>query len=171
MNNLHHKIEKDKYKIRQLSESEAQIYKSMRLEAINEEPAMFRCSVPAEADLTDEQWQERIKFPRAIFCLFEHDKPIGMTSILLINEEEAYLGQSYIKKDYRGLGLSALLYKIRMDWAYQHQVKQLSISHRESNSISKAANQRYGFRYTHRETVNWLDGNTEDALYYTLELP
>ena len=131
---------------------------------------MFRCSVPAEADFTDAEWQERIKYPRAVFGLFENDQMIGMTSILLLNEREGYLGQSYIRKEYRGLGLSVLLYKIRMAWASKLQLKQLKVSHRESNTISKAANQRSGFKYSYRESANWLDGTTEDVLYYVLEL-
>lgn len=158
------------YKIRQLLDGEASIYKSMRLEAIQTEPSMFRCSTPAEADLTDAQWQERVKYPRAVFVLLENDTPIGMTSIIRLNDEEAYLGQSYIKREYRGKRLSALLYKIRMEWAAKPPLKKLIVSHRESNIISKAANQRLGFIYTHRETVNWLDGTTEDVLYYALGL-
>lgn len=57
-----------------------------------------------------------------------------------------------------------------MKWANDLQIKKLSISHRESNIISKAANQRLGFKYTHRETINWLDDTSEDALYYVLDL-
>lgn len=163
-------IEKGNYKIRQLGEDEALIYKSMRLEAIQTEPAMFRSSTPAEADLTDDQWRERIKHPRAVFVLFESDKPVGMTSILLLNETEGYLGQSYIGKEYRGLGLAALLYEARLAWAAELQLERLTVSHRESNTVSKAAIQRSGFKYSYRESVNWLDGTTEDVLYYVLEL-
>nr|WP_199156554.1 GNAT family N-acetyltransferase [Pedobacter sp. ASV2] len=158
------------FNIRQLLISEAILYKSLRLEAINAEPAMFRCTDPPEAELTDSEWKVRIKYPRLVFGLFEHDQPIGMTSILFLNEAEAYLGQSYIRKEYRGLGLSALLYKARMESAVGLQLKRLTVSHRKSNSISKAANQRAGFIFTHLETVNWLDGTTEDALYYALDL-
>ncbi|MFD2581486.1 GNAT family N-acetyltransferase [Pedobacter vanadiisoli] len=163
-------IEMDTYKIRQLHDSEAMLYKAMRLEAIQTEPSMFRCSSPAEADLTDEEWRERVKYPRAVFILLDNEIPIGMTSILRLNEDEAYLGQSYIKKEYRGKGLSGLLYKIRMKWASKLPLKRLTVSHRESNTISKAANQRLGFVFTHREPLNWLDGTTEDVLYYSLEL-
>jgi hypothetical protein len=49
--------------------------------------------------------------------------------------------------------------------------KRLSVSHRESNIASKAANQHFGFRYSHREACNCLDGTTEDVLYYVLDLP
>lgn len=104
------------YTIRQLLENEANLYKTMRLEAIQTEPSMFRCTTPAEADLTDAQWLERIKDPRAVFGLFANDELVGMTSILLLNEEDRYMGQSYIQKEHRGKGLSALFYKIRMAW-------------------------------------------------------
>ena len=158
------------FKIRQLHENEAHLYKAIRLEAIQREPAMFRCSTPVEADLTDAQWQERIKYPRAVLGLFENKNLIGMTSILLLNDKEGYFGQSYIRKEYRGLGLSALLYKIRMAWASKLQLKQLKVSHRESNTISKAAILRSGFTYSYQEKVNWLDGTTEDVLYYILDV-
>lgn len=163
-------IEMDAYKIRQLKDEEAYIYKKMRLEAIHEEPSMFRCSTPAETELTDAQWQERVKYPRAVFVLLYDDMPIGMTSILRLNDKEAYLGQSYIKKEHRAKGLPAILYKIRMEWAFKLSLKRLTVSHRESNMISKAAIQRLGFVFTHRETLHWLDGTTEDALYYVLDL-
>lgn len=170
MRNNQLQIEMGAYSIRQLHDGEAALYKSLRLEAIQTEPSMFRCSTPAEVDLTDAQWQERVKYPRAVFVLLDKDTPIGMTSIIRLNDDEAYLGQSYIKKQYRGKGLSGLLYKIRMEWASNLPLKKLTVSHRESNVISKAANQRLGFIYTHRETLDWLDGTTEDVLYYVLEL-
>lgn len=158
------------YKIRKLQDDEAHLYKLIRLEAIRTEPSMFRRSTPAEADLTEADWQERIKLLRAVFGLFEEEQLIGMTSVLLLNEEEGFLGQSYIRKEHRSKGLAALLYKIRMVWATEMHLKRLSVSHRESNAISKAANQRSGFQYSHREPANWLDGTTEDVLYYVLEL-
>ena len=169
MENEGFQIEIGSYKIRQLHESESDLYKSIRLEAIQKEPSMFRSSVPAEAAITDAEWRERLKFPKAVFGLFENGNIVGMTNIVLLNESEGYLGQSYIRKEYRGLGLSDLLYKIRMAWASKLQLKRLKVSHRESNTISKAANQRFGFKYSYRESVKWLDGTTEDALYYILD--
>lgn len=170
MSNTPLQIEDGAFSIRQLQEHEALLYKSMRLEALQTEPAMFRTSTPAEATLTDADWKERVQHPRAVFVLLENNIPIGMTSILLVDDDVAYLGQSYIKKEFRGKGLAALLYKARMAWAHNLQLKKLTISHRQSNLISKAANQRLGFIYIHSETMNWLDGTVEDVLYYELEL-
>lgn len=158
------------YHIRRLREEEALLYKVMRLEAIQTEPAMFRCTTPAEADLTDEQWLERVKEPRVVFGLWANDELVGMTSILLLNDHEGYLGQSYIQKGHRGQGLSALLYNARIAFALELQLKQLSVSHRESNIASKAANKRFGFQFSHREACDWLDGTSEDVLYYVLDL-
>ncbi|MBC9914532.1 GNAT family N-acetyltransferase [Chitinophaga varians] len=163
-------LETGNYIIRQLLETEAQLYKKIRLEAIYTEPTMFRCTTPAESELTDAEWEERVRHPRAIFGLFKDDELIGMTSILLLNEEEAYLGQSFIRNEYRGIGLSSLFYRIRFAWASKWALKRLTISHRESNNISKAAIRRAGFSYSYRESVNWLDGTTEDVIYYMLEL-
>lgn len=158
------------YKIRQLHENEFLLYKMLRLEAIAEEPSMFRCTLPAETALSENDWKERIKCPRAVFGLFENESPIGMTSIIALDAHIGYLGQSYIRKEYRGIGLSALLFKARMLWAAEMKIKRLTISHRESNLISKAANQRYGFKYSHRESASWQDGAQEDVLYYVLDM-
>lgn len=163
-------VESGIYAIRQLEESEFLLYKNMRLEALNVEPAMFRVTVPPETEITDNEWQERIKEPRAVFGLYAEDVLIGITSIILLDHEEAYLGQSYIKKAHRGKGLSSLFYKIRMDWALAKHLKRIRVSHRESNLASKAANQKFGFRYTHTEPCKWQDGHSEDVLYYVLDL-
>jgi len=158
------------YTIRQLNEEEWPTYKQFRLEALTVEPAMFRITNPLETSLTDDEWQERIKHPRAVFVLEDNTGIVGMTSIILQNEQEAYLGQSYIKKEHRGKGLSTLLYDARMAWANNLELDRLQTSHRETNVVSKAANQRLGFKYTHRESVHWNDGAVEDVLYYTLDL-
>ncbi|MBO9729869.1 MAG: GNAT family N-acetyltransferase [Chitinophaga sp.] len=163
-------LETGHFIIRQLLETEYNLYKSIRLEAIQTEPTMFRCTSPAESELTDVEWKERVRHPRTIFGLYKDYELIGMTSIVLLDEEEGYLGQSYIRKAYRGMGLSTLFYKARFARASKLGLKRLKISHRESNIISKAAIRRAGFTYSYRESVNWLDGTTEDVLYYVLEL-
>jgi hypothetical protein len=74
------------YHIRRLREEEALLYKVMRLEAIQTEPAMFRCTTPAEADLTDEQWLERRKPDGSyVFDYFEKDH-LGSVRVTLTEE-------------------------------------------------------------------------------------
>ena len=63
-----------------------------------------------------------------------------------------------------------MLYEPRIAWAKEKGYKKLIISHRKSNSASKAANQKFGFVYTHSESKTWPDGITEDNVYYELPL-
>jgi RimJ/RimL family protein N-acetyltransferase len=44
------------------------------------------------------------------------------------------------------------------------------VHHRANNIISKAANQKFGFQYTHTDNVLWPDSNYDDRLIYRLAL-
>jgi GNAT superfamily N-acetyltransferase len=162
------------YTIRQLLREDVTQYKSMRLEALQLDRGMFGNSYEYEAGFPQEQWITRLSNPNgACFGLYYGDELIGITGIVVSDEEkpnEAYMTQSYIRKVYRGKGLSKLLYEARLEWARAHRIKCLKIGHRASNQASKSANQRYGFNYTHSESRTWPDGKTEDMLYYELVL-
>jgi GNAT superfamily N-acetyltransferase len=162
------------YTIRQFFSKDVEQYKAMRLEALQLNCGMFGNSYEYEAAFPQEQWIARVSNPNgACFGLYYSDELIGITSIIVADEEkpdEAYMTQSYIRKEYRGRGLSRLLYEARLEWAKAHQIKCLKIGHRANNLASKAANQHYGFNYTHAEPRNWPDGNTEDMFFYELVL-
>ena len=161
------------YTIRRFTRDDCERYKTIRLEALSEEPGFFGNSHATEAAYEESVWKDRLENPLvACFGLYADDILIGLTSILCdkAKPEEAYMTQSYIRKEFRGLGLSRMLYEARLSWAREHGVKRLVVGHRESNVTSKAANQRYGFQYSHRVPRLWPDGITEDMLYYVLEL-
>jgi RimJ/RimL family protein N-acetyltransferase len=161
------------FSIRMFLPEESALYRAIRLEALAEDPGMFGNSHALEAAYPDAFWEERLRSPeRASFGLFAGDTLIGLTSIFRDDADatEAYMTQSYIRQEYRGRGLSRLLYTARLDWAAQNGIRVLTIGHRESNTLSCAANQRFGFRFTHREARTWPDGIKEDMLYYRLEL-
>ncbi len=161
------------YSIRQFNREDIPVYKATRLEALQLEPGMFGNSYALEAAFDEEAWDKRVTSSNnACFGLYHADSVIGITGIVIDAErpDEAYMTQSYIRKPYRGSGLSRMLYEARLSWARQRGLNRLIIGHRESNIISKAANQRYGFRYTHSQSRLWPDGYLEDMLYYVLEL-
>jgi GNAT superfamily N-acetyltransferase len=165
--------QKEVYIIRQLTVADVTAYKAIRLEALQQEPGMFGNSYALESGYTDQHWLDRVSNPNgAIFGLYHTTELIGITAIIIDGEhpEEAYMTQSYIRKTHRGKGLSQLLYKARLEWARERELGRLLIGHRESNLISKAANQRHGFKYAYSAPRTWPDGCTEDMLYYTLEL-
>lgn len=161
------------YTIRQFSIADVDAYKRIRLEALATEPGMFGNSYAMEVALPQEDWINRISLPsNARFGLYCNNELIGLTGIIInaAKPTEAYMTQSYIHKAHRGKGLSAMLYDARIAWARDNSVATLTISHRKSNLVSKAANQHYGFIYHHTESRTWPDGVTEDNICYTLNI-
>ena len=82
--------------------------------------------------------------------LFDDETPIGMTSISIDREDltgkTALLWGSWLAPEYRGKGLSDLMYQSRINWAKaQPNVEKIIVSHRASNLASKYANQKHGF--------------------------
>jgi RimJ/RimL family protein N-acetyltransferase len=161
------------YTIQRFTPANVEAYKAIRLEALQTEPGMYGNSYAMEAAFTDEQWMDRIMKPgQARFGLYAGDELIGLTGIIIEDEEkgDAYMTQSYIRQEHRGQKLSRLLYEARMAWARANGIRRLIISHKATNYASKAANQRFGFCYTHSESRTWPDGSTEDNLFYELIL-
>lgn len=161
------------YHISQFRPEDVDLYRSMRLEALHLEPGMFGNSHAVESAFGPEQWLARLTNPfGACFGLYYGDDLIGITGISGEKDkpEEAYMTQSYIRKAHRGKHLSRMLYEARFNWARARGIKRLIIGHRASNITSKAANQRFGFRYIYSQSRQWPDGATEDMLYYELML-
>lgn len=164
---------KDNYTLRRLLPVEWKEYKSIRLEALQTNPDMFGSNYLKEAAYSQNEWVALLENDaRAIFALYDNDLLIGLTGVALKKEDTttAILFASFIKKQYRGKGLSELFYQARIDWALYKKCKSIVVSHRAGNDISKAANQRFGFIYTHSENVTWPDGISADELMYSLQL-
>ncbi len=159
------------YHIRQFDTNDREIYRSIRLEALLKEPAVYGSNYKREAAFRDEEWEKRLNNPdSASFGLYYGDRLIGTTGIVVSDPGKGTLIASYICKEHRGKGLSSLLYQARIDWAKAIGLTHLIVSHRKSNHASKAANQRFGFRYTHEEITTWPDGIEEANIFYCLDL-
>jgi len=64
-----------------------------------------------------------------------------------------------------------LMYQARINWAKeQPTVEKIIVSHRASNLLSKYANQKHGFVLTHNNEKVWIDGATEDEIFYELKI-
>jgi GNAT superfamily N-acetyltransferase len=161
------------YSIRAFLPEETGAYKTIRLEALLTEPGMFGSNYAREAAFTEEQWLARIINPdAACLGLYCNDELIGITGIMLDKEQQgtAQLTQSYIRKPFRGKGLSGILFETRLEWARERNLKRVEVGNRASNNAAIAANQRFGFRIIRRQPATWPDGGTEDILYYELIL-
>lgn len=162
--------------IKQISEAAWREFSEIRLKALETDPNVFGSNYERESHFTEADWRERLRAKdNAVFMLFDEETPIGMTGVAIDREDPtgktAWLWGSWLAPEYRGKGLSELMYKKRIDWAKsQPNVEKIIVSHRESNLSSKFANQKHGFKFTHVQEKEWVDGNKENEIFYELKI-
>jgi RimJ/RimL family protein N-acetyltransferase len=159
--------------LRQFAPEDWQTFKAIRLEALVKDGWFFGSTYEIESTRTDDMWHNRLSNGgSAIWGLYDGDECIGLTGLYIKADEPdtVMFMASYIRSEYRRKGLSKLYYQTRLAWAREHGFKKARIGHREGNEPSKAANQKFGFRYTHSELMKWPDGTESTDVYYVLEL-
>lgn len=163
----------DNYSLHRLLPSEWAEYKSIRLEALQSNPEMFGSSYLKEVTYSQNDWIALLENDkRAIFVLYNIDSIIGLTGVAIDRDDatSAVLFSSFIRPEHRGKGMARLFYQARIDWAREKKCSSITVSHRAGNEISKAANQRFGFKYTYTKEVTWPDGVSADEVMYVLQL-
>jgi len=164
---------KDNYTLRRLLPSQWEEYKSIRLEALKTNPEMFGSNYAKEVTYRENDWIALLENDsRAMFALYDAQLLIGLTGVTLKKDDAttAILFASFVKPPHRGKGLSKLFFQARIDWARQKKCRLITVSHRAGNTHSKAAIERFGFKYSHAEEVNWPDGGRADELVYLLHM-
>ena len=162
--------------IRQLNENDWREFAQVRLKALLTDPKVFGSNYEKESQMTEADWREKLRAnDNAIFLLYENETPVGVTCVSVdrndSTQKTALLWGSWLAPDFRGKGLSELMYKTRIEWAKrQPTVEKIIVSHRASNLSSKYANQKHGFTLTHKTEKVWTDGVTEDEIFYKLEI-
>lgn len=162
--------------IRQLTEKDWRELSEIRLKALQTDPKVFGSNYEKESKFTETDWRGWLqREDAAVFMLFADEKPIGMTGVSVWREDEtnqtAILIASWLEPEFRGKGLSKLIYQARIDWAKAHPtIKRIIVSHRASNLASKYANQKHRFVFTRTHEKVWSDGITEDEVCYELKI-
>jgi len=161
---------------RPLTPPEWSIVKDLRLFALKTEPGVFVSSFDSEAILSPEEWQETIQGDdHQVFGLFDGERLIGLTAVFTSRDDPsgqtALLAYSFIHPQYRGLGLSRLLYKARLDWVKSRpEFMRIVVSHRASNERSQRAILRHGFVPSGEAERTWPDGTTDGEIFYDMSL-
>ncbi|HEY1709111.1 MAG TPA: GNAT family N-acetyltransferase [Rhizomicrobium sp.] len=158
--------------IRALDPAEWEMLRDFRLQALKSMPGVFMGRFEDSVDRPEAEWRDFIRGPfNQAFGLFDGDTLIGITAVFQWREdpsgESALLAASFILERYRGRHLSRLLYDARLNWiARQPVFKRVVVGHRQSNEVSRRANQRYGFTEFRRAARVWPDGTREDEILY-----
>ena len=161
------------YALERLLPSQWEEYKAIRLQALQTNPETFGSTFVKEAAYTQDDWISLLENQsRAVFALYYSTSIIGLCGVAVKKEDRAtaILFSAFIKIPFRGKGLSKMFYQTRIDWARQQGCTSITVSHRIGNERSKAANQRFGFKFSYANEVTWPDGLQEDELIYALQL-
>lgn len=161
---------------KQLGEDDWQILRDTRLTALHTDPNVFASNYDIEVQFSEENWKKNLRNPNyGIFAVYDDGKPIALTNISIDKNDttgkSAFIWGSWIAPEYRGRGLSQLLYDVRFEWAMKHPTcEKLTVSHRDSNVPSRRAIEQHGFVFTRREPRLWNDNITEDEVFYELKI-
>lgn len=162
--------------IRELHPDEWEIFRDMRLAALQAAPGVYGSRHEVAATRTEAVWRNNVRGEHnQSFGLFDGAQLIGITSVFRWDEDTsgrtAILASSYILPAYRGRKLSRLLYDARFAWLRRHPYfTRVVVGHRLSNEASQRANQHYGFKEFRRAAHVWNDGVSEDEVFYEMYL-
>jgi RimJ/RimL family protein N-acetyltransferase len=162
--------------IRQIKEFDWAELRTIRLLALQSDPAVFGSNYAKESQMTESDWRGWLATnDSGIFLIDVDGKPLGMAGIAIDRtdptKKRALLWGSWLAPAQRGKGYSHLFYEARITWAKNHPTcEKIIVSHRASNLASKHANQKHSFVWTHNKQKTWPDGTTEDECCYELVL-
>jgi len=162
--------------IRALESSEWKAFREFRLASLKASPGVFSFSYDQAAAQSPEEWRTAVKGDdHQVFGLFDNERLVGITGVFTDDGDPtgqtALLVMSFILPSHRGRGLSRMLYEARLAWIQARpHFRHVLVAHRKSNEASRRANQRHGFRQTHMVSHDWPDGETEDEVFYRLDV-
>lgn len=111
--------------VRTLGEDDWQIYRDIRLDALNESPDAFAASASKEREIDENEWRERMRRSRRLLAENEAGEKVGVVSLRIDerDDEDTPYGELFglwVKPDLRGAGvadalLDAVLTQARAD--------------------------------------------------------
>lgn len=160
--------------VKKFEKDQWQEYRAVRLEALSLHEDVYGGSFREESAWDDAKWAAMFAEDRyAFFGLYDDATLIGIACVFADRSDRtgksALLAGAYIREEYRGQGLSGLLYEARIGWIVNcGHYDRITVGHKQGNEASRRANQRFGFQYTGQDEQRWGDGSS--GIKHTYEL-
>ncbi len=136
------------YTVRRLVASDAEAYRSLRIEGLQLSPASFGSSLAEEIDKPASAWTERLE-KGFVFGLFDGAELVGIGGFyreaMRNSEHRGHLVGVYLTPRARGQGGADLLVAAVIDEARRH-VLQLHLVVTQNNERARRLYERHGFR-------------------------
>ena len=147
--------------IRRLQAGEADLFKQVRLMALQDAPYAFPSTYAAAVQRSAESWREQAErtsqgTDRATFIAFSEDVPIGMAA-LYRREDQVDAGellQVWISPEYRGTSVAWDLMDVIFKWAREYNFRQVLAGVTKVNARALKFYTKYGFSILDESSVN-----------------
>lgn len=166
-----------RYAARELASTDSQKFKELRLKALKEEGHLFGPTYEEESKLPNKHWQQRCSKTNdhCYFGLFDRGALIGMMMATKWDRDNtgqtALWGGAYIRPEYRGKKLAALMYKAREKWTKNHPSFKYAVFFiREGNRRSTEIHEKQGAVHISTEPLEWPDRPAVPWRWYKKQL-
>jgi GNAT superfamily N-acetyltransferase len=151
-------------RIKHLDPDDVDIFRSIRLEALNREPQAFASTAADWEQLSAEEWRARLT-NNAVFVAFEGSQPLGIMG--LMRERASRLAHRatiimvYVRDEARGTGVARHLLAHLTDHARASGIRLLELVVRADNPTATRFYAREGFHEIGRVPGGMLEGDVE----------
>jgi GNAT superfamily N-acetyltransferase len=134
--------------IRLLGQDDVDVFRTIRLEALREEPAAFASNAVDWARLSTEEWRNRL-LENWVFVAFHEGEPVGIMGLARQRSSKmahrATIIMVYVRKNARGTGLAVKLLEAITDHARTCGIRQLELMVSAENPAAQQFYRRAGF--------------------------
>ena len=138
--------------IRRIRTGEAELYKRVRLAALQDAPYAFTSTYAGALQRTDESWREQVErtvlgSDRATFIVFDGDEAVGLAALYRAegHSEVGVLLQVWIAAQYRGGSVARDLMDAVTAWAVGNGYRKIIAGVRPENARAIRFYLKYGF--------------------------
>ena len=138
--------------IRRLQSGEADLFRTIRLQALQESPHAFASTYESALQRTSESWIEQAESTtqgkdRATFLVFSNQEPIGIAALYRLEgkSDTGELLQVWISPDHRGSNAARALLDAIFAWAGENDFHSIQAVVAASNLRALTFYAKYGF--------------------------
>lgn len=149
--------------VRRLTPQDAQLLRTLRIQALSDAPFAFRGLVSEEIKFPASAWSEMLSADKNPFFVVEVGNEVcGIAGVLVPDDErEAHLWFLWVPPTHRGRGNSGLLVNHVIVWARTATAARLLLHCTEGNVHAENLYRRHGFERTGASVERDRDGATE----------
>ncbi|CUX70973.1 MULTISPECIES: GNAT family N-acetyltransferase [Agrobacterium] len=156
-------METSSWQIRTISPGEVDVFRQIRLEALQSEPGAFASVYEDWVGLSDAEWRERMNIP--VFVAFAERRPVGLMALKQLHQPKmihrATITMVYVNQRFRSSGLANALLDTTIRYAQQHGMRQIELGVRANRAGAIRFYKRAGFREIGTVPQGYVDDGLE----------